>query len=64
MAVAWFTRHDLFDVLLEKAVQGIKVQLLIANETINLNSGIDYHRLNQKSSSMHFIGDGKKDLMS
>ncbi len=63
VAVAWFTRHDLFDILLEKAEQGVKVQLLISNDMINLNSGIDYASLNIGSSAMHFIGDGKKDLM-
>lgn len=63
VAVAWFTRHDLFDILLEKAEQGVKVQLLISNDMINLNSGIDYASLNTGLSAMHFIGDGKKDLM-
>lgn len=63
VAVAWFTCHDLFDVLLEKAESGIKVQLLISNDFINIQSGLDYASLNIKSSAMHFIGDGKKDLM-
>lgn len=63
VAVAWFTRHDLFDVLLEKAESGIKVQLLISNDFINVQSSIDYASLNIQSSAVHFIGDGKTDLM-
>lgn len=63
VAVAWFTRHDLFDVLMAKANQGVKVQLLVSYDDININSGIDYGSLNTGTSAMHFAGDGKKDLM-
>lgn len=63
VAVAWFTRHDFFDILLAKAEQGVKVQLLISSDRINHNSGIDYASLNIGESVMHFVGDGKKNLM-
>jgi hypothetical protein len=58
VAVAWFTDSDLFDILCKKAKKGIKVELLIANHSINHNSSIDYEELNIYGGQFSFIGEG------
>lgn len=63
IAVAWFTNPRLFNTLLDKAKQGITVQLLISNDPINQQSPIDYTQLNIGNSVAYLIGDGKDDLM-
>lgn len=63
IAVAWFTNPRLFNALLDKAKQGITVQLLISNDPINQQSPIDYSGLNIGNSVAYMIGDGKDDLM-
>ena len=63
IAVAWFTNPRLFNTLLDKAKQGITVQLLISNDPINQQSPIDYNQLNIGNSVAYLIGDGKDDLM-
>lgn len=63
IAVAWFTNSRLFNALLDKAKQGITVQLLISNDPINQQSPIDYNQLNIGNSVTYLIGDGKDDLM-
>lgn len=35
IAVAWFTNKNLFDVMLQKAQQGINVHLIVFNDYIN-----------------------------
>lgn len=63
IAVAWFTNRNLFDVLLEKAQDGIHVQLMLSNDHINTNSHVDHTRLRIKNSAAYLIGDGDRDLM-
>jgi len=63
IAVAWFTNPRLFNTLLDKAKQGITVQLLTSNDPINQQSPIDYTQLNIGNSVAYLIGDGKDDLM-
>ena len=63
IAVAWFTNKNLFDVLLEKAQDGIHVQLMLSNDHINTNSHIDHTQLRTKNSAAYLIGDGDRDLM-
>lgn len=63
IAVAWFTNQKLFNVMLQKAQQGVTVQLMLSNDHINQQSRIDYDQLNIGSSSAYLIGDGKQDLM-
>ena len=63
IAVAWFTNPRLFNTLLDKAKQGITVQLLISNDPINQQSLIDYNQINISNSVAYLIGDGKDDLM-
>ena len=42
IAVAWFTNQNLFNVMLQKAQQGVTVQLMLSNDHINQQSRIDY----------------------
>ena len=63
IAVAWFTNPRLFNALLDKAKQGITVQLLISNDPINQQSPLGYNQLNIGNSVAYLIGDGKDDLM-
>ena len=63
IAVAWFTNRNLFDVLLEKAQDGIHVQLMLSNDHINTNSHVDHTQLRIKNSAAYLIGDGDRDLM-
>jgi phosphatidylserine/phosphatidylglycerophosphate/cardiolipin synthase-like enzyme len=43
VAVAWFTDKQLFDLLVEKAIQGLNVELTIIRDEINLGNGFDYN---------------------
>ena len=63
IAVAWFTNRTLFNTLVEKAQQGITVQLMLSNDHINQQSYVDYDQLNIGNSAAYLIGDGKQDLM-
>ena len=63
IAVAWFTNQNLFNVLVDKAHQGVTVQLMLSNDEINQNSYVDHSQLNIGSSAAYLIGDGKQDLM-
>lgn len=63
IAVAWLTNRKLFNILLEKAQQGITVQLMLSNDHINEQSYVDYSQLDILNSAAYLIGDGKKDLM-
>lgn len=42
VAVAWFTDRVLFDELLKKKLQGINIQVIVADDDINRNYGFDY----------------------
>lgn len=42
VAMAWFTNETLFEKLVEKQDQGIKVELVIFNDGVNAKHGIDY----------------------
>ena len=45
VAVAWFTDRKLFDRLLFKAGEGNQIELIIVDDDINNNSGLDYSLL-------------------
>lgn len=63
IAVAWFTNRDLFNILVQKAQQGITVQLLASNDKINQQNGVDFERLKIGNSAAYLVGDGDQDLM-
>lgn len=56
IAVAWFTDTKLFNILCEKANEGIQVELLMANHEINHDSNIKYRDLINKGGQIFWIG--------
>ena len=56
IAVAWFTDTKLFDILCEKAKEGIQVELLMANHEINHDSNIKYRDLINNGGQIFWIG--------
>lgn len=61
IAVAWFTRADIFAVLLQKASAGISIQLALSNDRINKNDkiAINQDELNHfKIAKLIGLGDG------
>ncbi|WP_281635754.1 phospholipase D-like domain-containing protein [Flavobacterium marginilacus] len=56
IAVAWFTDTKLFDILCQKAKEGIRVELLMANHEINLDSNINYRELINNGGQLFWIG--------
>lgn len=46
IAVSWITNHKLFDVITAKALEGLRIRLLIINDTTNNhNKGLNYQEL-------------------
>ncbi|HSD08871.1 phospholipase D-like domain-containing protein [Flavobacterium sp.] len=63
IAVAWFTNRTLFNALVNKSKNGCSVSLIISNDSINLNSYIDFEQLNTENSRVYKIGNGDTELM-
>jgi hypothetical protein len=64
VAVAWFTDNDLFEILCQNATKGVNVELIIANDEININSSINYDRINQCGGYFSFDkNDNPNSLM-
>jgi phosphatidylserine/phosphatidylglycerophosphate/cardiolipin synthase-like enzyme len=62
VAMAWFTDESLFDLLLQRAQEGVQVLLLIHDDEINSTSGITYEKMNGKNSELYLIADEKKTM--
>lgn len=60
IAVAWFTDSEIFNLLCSKARGGVKVELLITNDLINANSGLDYGQLRLLGATFEMVGSGAK----
>lgn len=60
IAVAWFTDYEIFELLCLKAAQGIRVELLITKDSINLNSPLDYQKLVDAGGMFLMVGDKKR----
>ncbi|MFH2122529.1 MAG: phospholipase D-like domain-containing protein [Pseudomonadota bacterium] len=61
IAVAWFTDPDIFEHLCRKAGSGVRVELLIANDSINRKSELQYDRLRDFGGMFMMVGDNKKN---
>jgi hypothetical protein len=59
IAVAWFTDKEIFNLLCTKASEKIKVELLLTNDRINANSGLDYEQLISLGGFVTLIGNKK-----
>ena len=60
LAVAWFTDQKLFNIICEKAKNGVEVELIIATHEINQESNIEFSKLKQRGGSIYWIGTGYK----
>ena len=61
IAVAWFTDPKIFEVLCAKAQSGVRVELIIINDSINRRSGLEYNRLTDLGGCFLMVGDKKKN---
>lgn len=60
IAVAWFTDPDIFEQLCQKAGSGIRVELLVVNDSINRKGGLQYERLRDLGGMFMMVGDNKR----
>lgn len=59
IAIAWFTNESIFEKLLEKLDDNIKVDLIIINDSINLNTkGIEFDKFIAKGGNL-FLAESK-----
>lgn len=66
VCVAWFTDCDIYDVLVKKAREGVSVEVVLANHTINKSSRIDFKELLSYGGSVSYLGSinsGSKDRL-
>jgi hypothetical protein len=62
LAVAWFTNKNLFNSLVKKSQEGVKIILVISDNEINRNSSINYNDIQKGESKFFWIG-GDKSFM-
>jgi hypothetical protein len=60
IAVAWFTDPEIFEQLCQKAGSGVRVELIVFNDSINRNSPIEHERLRDLGGVFMMVGDKKK----
>jgi predicted metal-binding protein len=60
IAVAWFTDPEIFDHLCQKAREGIRVELIVVRDSINLRSGLEYKSLTDCGGIYVMVGDKRK----
>jgi len=58
VAVAWFTDKKLFDILCQKANEGIDVQLIVMDDDITRNCQISYKLLETHGGRLYLIDSG------
>jgi Leucine-rich repeat (LRR) protein len=63
LAVAWLTDETLFNKLCQKADDLIDVQIIIVNDEINRNSGIDYEKLIKLGGKVYWQENLNTSLM-
>ncbi|MBW6474149.1 MAG: hypothetical protein K0B14_13570 [Anaerolineaceae bacterium] len=61
IAVAWFTDPDIFEQLCQKAGSGIRVELIVVNDSINRKGGLQYERLTDLGGMFMMVGDNKRN---
>lgn len=61
IAVTWFTDHELFQILCDKARGGINVKLLVLDDSINKNRrGLQFDLLKRAGGEFYFVGTSEK----
>ena len=64
IAVAWFTDPEIFEQLCQKAIAGVRVELIVVNDSINRKGGLQYERLRDLGGMFMMVGDNKKTPLS
>jgi hypothetical protein len=62
-AVAWFTDQRLFNILCDKAKQGLNVQLIVVDDFITRGCNINYLDLEKAGGKIYLIDENKGALM-
>lgn len=60
IAVAWFTDSEIFELLCQKAQAGVRVELIIVNDSINRKSPIQHEKLTELGGFFLMVGNKKK----
>ncbi len=58
IAVAWFTDREIYNVLIEKLKQGVKVRLIVIYDDINQEKGVDFDTLSKNGAEVYLTQDG------
>jgi tetratricopeptide (TPR) repeat protein len=61
IAVAWFTDPDIFEQLCQKASSGVRVELIVINDSFNRKKSFHYERLRNSGGTFIMVGDNKKN---
>jgi len=61
IAVAWFTDPYIFEQLCQKAGSGVRVELIVVNDSINRKGGLQYERLRDLGGMFMMVGDNTKN---
>jgi len=61
-AVAWFTDHDIYDVLCRQAGKGAAISVALIDDDINRGPGrLNFERLRDLGGEVHFVPKGSQD---
>jgi phosphatidylserine/phosphatidylglycerophosphate/cardiolipin synthase-like enzyme len=63
IAVAWFTDKELFKLICQLANQGMNVQLILMNDDINNQCGIEFSQLQNAGGKVWKIGNTNNDTL-
>jgi hypothetical protein len=58
IAVAWFTDREIYNVLITKLKQGVKIRLIALYDDINQEKGIDFDTLSKNGAEVYLTQDG------
>ncbi len=58
IAVAWFTDREIYNVLIEKLKQGVKIRLIALYDDINQEKGVDFDTLSKNGAEVYLTQDG------
>lgn len=61
IAIAWFTDGIIFDTLCDLSSAGIKVEIILMDDHINRQSGLQYNKLGNLGGKIYFLGDKKRN---
>ena len=65
IAMAWFTHQTIYEIILNKAASGVKVDLIISNSEANYRPGhsLNFDQLQKKGADVRVLDLGTKNFM-